>query len=56
MPSVSLKQQKMMRAVAHSPKFAKKVGVPQSVGQEFEAADEAQTEKRRAVAEAMTGK
>lgn len=24
-----------MRAVAHSPKFAKKVGVPQSVGREF---------------------
>ena len=25
-----------MRAVANSPKFAKKVGVPQSVGKEFE--------------------
>ena len=29
-----------MRAVAHSPKFAKKVGVPQSVGKEFEMKDE----------------
>lgn len=29
-----------MQAVAHNPKFAKKVGVPQSVGKEFEKADE----------------
>lgn len=28
-----------MRAVAHSPKFAKKVGVPQSVGKDFSNAD-----------------
>ena len=35
MPSVSAKQEKFMRAVANSPKFAKKVGVPQSVGKEF---------------------
>lgn len=28
-----------MRAVANSPKFAKKVGVPQSVGKDFEMAD-----------------
>ena len=28
-----------MRAVAHSPEFAKKVGVPQSVGKEFSNAD-----------------
>ena len=28
-----------MRAVAHSPKFAKKVGVPQSVGKDFSTAD-----------------
>ena len=26
-----------MRGVAHSPSFAKKVGIPQSVGQKFEA-------------------
>ena len=26
-----------MRAVAHSPSFAKKVGIPQSVGKKFEA-------------------
>lgn len=31
----------MMRAAAHSPSFAKKVGVPQSVAQEFNRADQA---------------
>ena len=35
MPAVSKKQQKFMQAVAHSPKFAKKVGVKQSIGKEF---------------------
>jgi len=31
----------MMQAVAHDPKFAAKVGIKQSVGKEFNAADEA---------------
>jgi len=35
MPPVSKKQGKFMRAVAHSPSFAKKAGVPMSVGREF---------------------
>ena len=35
MPAVSKKQEKFMQAVAHNPAFAKKVGVPQSVGREF---------------------
>jgi len=39
MPSTSLKQHKFMQAVAHSPEFAKKAGVPQSVGKEFSNAD-----------------
>ena len=39
MPSVSRKQHNFMEAVAHSPAFAKKAGVPQSVGKEFAAAD-----------------
>ena len=39
MPSVSKKQHNFMEAVAHSPAFAKKAGVPQSVGQEFSKAD-----------------
>ena len=37
MPYTSAKQANLMRAVAHSPGFAKKVGIPQSVGQKFEA-------------------
>ncbi len=28
-----------MEAVAHNPKFAKKVGIPQKVGKDFAAAD-----------------
>ncbi len=39
MPSVSKKQHNFMAAVANSPSFAKKVGVPQSVGKEFNQAD-----------------
>ena len=39
MPSVSKKQHNFMAAIAHSPAFAKKVGVPQSVGKDFNAAD-----------------
>lgn len=35
MPAKSEKQARFMRAVAHSKEFAKKVGVPQSVGREF---------------------
>ena len=39
MPSSSKKQRNFMAAVAHSPAFAKKVGVPQSVGKDFNQAD-----------------
>jgi hypothetical protein len=39
MPSTSKKQHKFMAAVANNPSFAKKVGVPQSVGQDFNKAD-----------------
>lgn len=35
MPAKSEKQRKFMAAVANNPKFAKKAGVPQSVGEEF---------------------
>jgi len=38
-PSTSKKQAKLMAAVAHNPAFAKKVGIPQSVGKEFNKAD-----------------
>ena len=46
MPSTSAKQAKFMRAVAHSPKFAKKVGVSQSVGKDFEMADKRKKMKK----------
>jgi len=39
MPSTSKKQHGFMAAVANNPKFAKKVGVPKSVGAEFMKAD-----------------
>jgi len=39
MPSTSKKQHNFMAAVANNPKFAKKVGVPQSVGKDFTTAD-----------------
>jgi len=38
-PSVSKKQHNFMAAVANNPAFAKKVGVPKSVGQDFAVAD-----------------
>jgi len=38
-PSVSKKQHNFMAAVAKNPAFAKKAGVPQSVGKEFLSAD-----------------
>jgi len=34
-PATSLKQKHLMDAVAHNPAFAKKVGIPQSVGADF---------------------
>lgn len=39
MPSTSKKQHNFMAAVAHNPEFAKKAGVPQSVGKDFSSAD-----------------
>jgi len=43
MPSVSKKQHNFMTAIAHSPEFAKKVGVPMSVGKDFTKADKGKT-------------
>lgn len=39
MPSTSKKQHNFMAAVANNPAFAKKAGVPQSVGKDFNEAD-----------------
>ena len=46
MPSHSAKQHRFMEAVAHNPSFAKKAGVPQSVGKEFANADKGKTFSR----------
>ena len=46
MPSTSKKQHNFMAAVANNPSFAKKVGVPQSVGKEFNNADKGKTFKQ----------
>jgi hypothetical protein len=39
MPSHSKKQHDFMEAIAHSPSFAKKVHIPQSVGKDYAEAD-----------------
>jgi len=57
MPSASKAQHNFMEAVAHSPAFAKKSGVAQSVGQDFVAADKgrdiAKLPKRKTKAETL---
>ena len=53
MPVVSKKQGKFMQAVANSPKFAKKVGVNQSVGQEFTKENSMKTKKMNMGGRAM---
>jgi hypothetical protein len=45
MPSKSIAQKLFMAAIAHSPEFAKKVGVPQSVAKDFEKADKKEDKK-----------
>ena len=51
MPSVSKKQHNFMAAIAHNPAFAKKVGIPQSVGKDFSAADKGKKFKEGGMAE-----
>jgi hypothetical protein len=54
MPSTSPKQHRFMEAVAHNPDFAKKAGVPQSVGKEFAKVDEgAKREGHKKVIDAL---
>jgi hypothetical protein len=45
-PSKSKKQHNFMEMIAHSPKMAKKAGVPQAVGKEFATADKGKTFKK----------
>jgi hypothetical protein len=51
MPSVSKKQHNFMAAIANNPSFAKKVGIKQSVGKEFTAADKGKKFKEGGMAE-----
>jgi len=46
MPSTSKKQHNFMAAIANSPSFAKKAGVPMSVGKDFVTADKGKTFKQ----------
>jgi len=55
MPSTSKKQHNFMAAIAHSPAFAKKVGVPQSVGMDFNKADKGKTFKGGGMAKKLFG-
>lgn len=61
MPSVSPAQHRLMEAVAHNSKFAAKVGIPQSVGKDYAAADAAKggqhpTEAHKRVAQVLHGR
>lgn len=47
MPSKSAKQKRFMAAAAHSPSFAKKAGISQSVAKEFNRADKTKKTKER---------
>ena len=46
LPSTSAKQARTMRAAAHDPKFAKKVGIPRKVAKEYVAADQAKAKRK----------
>jgi hypothetical protein len=52
MPSTSKRQHNFMAAVAHNPEFAKKAGVPQSVGKDFNAADKGKKFSRGGMSDA----
>lgn len=59
MPSKSRKQHNLMEAVAHDPGFAKRVGIPQSVGEDFAEADKGKYRgpgRKGSNAKARTGK
>ena len=46
MPSKSKKQARTMRAAAHDPAFAKKMGIPKGVAAEFVAEDASKARKK----------
>jgi hypothetical protein len=56
MPSKSKAQRNLMAAAAHNPAFAKKVGVPMSVAEEFNQADKGKKFKGGGMAKACATK
>ena len=46
MPSKTKAQHDLMQAVANNAEFAKKIGIPQSVGRDFVAADRNKKRKK----------
>lgn len=56
MPSKSPAQHNLMEGVAHNPAFAKKVGIPQSVGQDFSEADKGRKFGKGGMAKPFAGK
>ena len=46
MPSKSPAQHRLMEAVAHNPKFARKAGIPQKVGKDFARADKRKAKRK----------
>jgi len=59
MPSKSPQQARLMAAAAHDPKFAKRVGIPQSVAKEYNRADTGTkmlTKKKNPGASKLAGK
>jgi hypothetical protein len=56
MPSVSKKQHNLMAAVAKNPSFAKKVGIKQSVGEDYLQADKGKKFKGGGMAKACATK
>jgi hypothetical protein len=55
MPAKSAKQERFMQAVANNPKFAKKVGVPVTVGQEFTKSGGGQMKESKAMVKKEIG-
>lgn len=56
MPSTSPAQHRLMEGVAHNPGFAKKVGIPQAVGQDFSEADKGRKFGKGGMAKPFAGK
>lgn len=47
MPSKSKAQERTMRAAAHDPAFAARMGIPQKVAREYEVADKAKSKSKK---------